>query len=68
MTDVQLLEQTRLAIDALTTGGASMYKIAGREMIKIDLPVLWQSVAILERRIGRSTGGGAAGVTFAGPG
>lgn len=67
LTDAQLLEQTRLAIDALTTGGAAAYTVAGRSVTKLDLPNLWTQVARLERRIASVLRGGAMPVRFGNP-
>ncbi len=62
LTDAQLLAATREAIDALTTGGAASYTVAGRSVTKIDLPALWRQVDILEARVERAAGGGRASV------
>jgi hypothetical protein len=67
LTDAALLEATRLAIDALTAGGASQYTLNGRSVTKLDLPVLWQQVATLERRVAATAGGGASVATFGRP-
>ena len=67
LTDSALLEATRLAIDALTTGGASQYSIGGRSVTKLDLPALWQQVTTLERRVAAAAGGGASVATFGRP-
>lgn len=60
--DAELLEATRAAIDALTTGGAAAYSYNGRNVTKLDLPKLWEQVAILEARIARAARGGSAAV------
>jgi hypothetical protein len=66
LSDQALLEQTRLAIDALTTGGASAYTVAGRSVTKLDLPALWKQVEVLEARVARaSSGSQATAVRFA---
>lgn len=52
LSDAALLEETRLAIDALTTGGASQYSLNGQMVTKVDLPTLWKQVGTLEGRIG----------------
>jgi hypothetical protein len=67
MTDAALLEQTRLAIDALTTGGNSAYTISGRSVTKLDLPELWEQVALLESRIAQASRGRAGVVRFGRP-
>ena len=68
LSDTALLEQTRLAIDALTTGGASQYSIAGRSVTKLDLPNLWKQVTMLEARIRSAARGCATVVRFQEPG
>jgi hypothetical protein len=69
MTDAQLLEQTRLQIDAITASSVQSYSIAGRTVTKLKLiDELWGQVRLLENRIARAAGGGASGVTFASPG
>jgi hypothetical protein len=62
LSDAALLEQTRLAIDALTSGGAASYSINGRSVTKNDLDKLWQQVNRLEARIRAATAGGSATV------
>lgn len=63
LTDQQLLEATREAIDALTLGGVTSYAIGNRQVTKHNLPELWAQVERLESRIRRASAGGMFGVS-----
>lgn len=56
-TDAELLESTREAIDALTTGGVESYSLNGRSVTKLNLKELWDQVTTLEKRISRTSNG-----------
>lgn len=57
LTDRQLLDETRRAIDAITSGRVSSYTLPnGQSVTKLDVPMLWQQVSRLERRIKSRSG------------
>jgi hypothetical protein len=53
-TDAELLEFTRATIAQVTLHGQS-YTHDGRQLVRADLPALWEQVRILEARIGSSS-------------
>lgn len=57
LTDQQLLDETRRAIDAITSGRVHSYTLPnGQSATKLDVPLMWQQVSQLEQRIKSKSG------------
>ncbi len=53
MSDEQLLELTRTAIEKLTVGGLTSWTQEGHQFTRINLDSYWRQVETLEKRIAR---------------
>lgn len=57
LSDAALLEETKKAIDALTTGQVSSYSLNGRSVTRLNLAELWNQRTRLEAIIASASRG-----------
>lgn len=57
LSNAALLEETKKAIDALTTGQVSSYSLNGRSVTRLNLAELWNQRTRLEAIIARASRG-----------